>query len=1209
MPNDAPIIVDFTQKGGVGKTTFLHNLGMTLAKKSEEIKEKEQRPRILFIDTDPQANLTRNVIEHKINRIMNGQNALVTDFVISEVQRELLLSDARTQQQVAQQQVPQQQVAPLARSRPRSSAAQVIDNIRAKFPAYEIPMRLTNMLESLLLSSNIFEAYDWLVADEIPQPQEVDQKVELISKSLIPVPLTATGVTTDKEAEKEKIVTENETSLYLLGGHQLLFSKYSRSIAVAMEGMIQGGTLASFKTRLRIINYLTRKLAEVGKFDLVLIDVNPTAIDFNGAFVMLSDYFIMPITPKPYSNHAALSMLPIIEQWKTDFDKIYNVATGAGGYPAIKNPPKCLGFYFQQVPFSSGKVNGANPQMIIDEIKEFWKKDFSPFLNGVNMGGGTDISEDTYINVFDNTAQDLQLLGLPVVLGDGNKNTTIAKAKTRFKNAAYHAFKGELNSLPDKLANVIKLLGQEKEKEVQNFVASWEELSKHYIDKLTIEQRVKWIKRGKYFYDFYDFKLLLNSLSKKNKFKEDILILDPFQLSEVIDYNAPRDKDTNIDQQFPEAVKQQLRTIFMDGETWPNFIIVPFSQNGHWRCLRIELNYPEDPKDHECTIDILYDDPYGGLLQHQQERVGAGNKPGNHMQASPNVWGDLKKLLAHFFIVNIRTLCAERINNQNLKFRIIARCKTFDQLGYHRTETMSGLVVLANIHLYLQSKDNNLQPNSYFANAAKVDFIKSLIETKKMNFSEVKSVIVHNVEEKIYSEYNLTEQRGKDRKDKYQEIFTKIFPEFGKGAEKIKLYKILIAQYQKQSDIVLWQTAMVEWIDNYVKIGLNRIEPNMRPVLLHLFTQRVQEHSECVLDFIALCYERAYRQRKTEFKQKELFADVYFRGAKEDLRKIYDIKQEDSHYPKIISRDLPATVVLESAPKLPSKDVHDILRHLGFNRYRTRGDGNCYFHALAIAKSKYDNEQLSDQQLYDRAKDYRRRGVEYLRNHPELHQEFNITEDYLNKISQDAEYAEGPIINIMQYVLNVGLVILNYENGELDYILTMANQQQGNDNNIYIYRSHGGQHYEALHKADVVQNDEPDVAANNNNRGIAFKDGVFILSFSDLDAAHQTLKELHRLSYNKIRINLDVKHDGSDNELNNVVYTIALKKEEYSSILASNPELIVPQQPNNPVEGNNIIRLHVPNRQSDPKLPDPLVKRNANDDDSAHLNDKKKMKR
>lgn len=61
-------IVLFNNKGGVGKTTFLYHLGYAL--------EKEGK-RILFVDLDPQCNLTSNMLkDEEIQKIWDEKKSI-----------------------------------------------------------------------------------------------------------------------------------------------------------------------------------------------------------------------------------------------------------------------------------------------------------------------------------------------------------------------------------------------------------------------------------------------------------------------------------------------------------------------------------------------------------------------------------------------------------------------------------------------------------------------------------------------------------------------------------------------------------------------------------------------------------------------------------------------------------------------------------------------------------------------------------------------------------------------------------------------------------------------------------------------------------------------------------------------------------------------------------------------------------------------------
>jgi hypothetical protein len=125
-------------------------------------------------------------------------------------------------------------------------------------------------------------------------------------------------------------------------------------------------------------NELINQTAEKYHIDFVLIDLNPGLSAINQNLFILSDAFIIPTNPDPFSIMALRSLATILPRWvkwADDMRPIFETAS----YPLSDSRPKFIGEIIQRFNIRKGKA--ATPFMgNINEIKTIITETFIPSI-------------------------------------------------------------------------------------------------------------------------------------------------------------------------------------------------------------------------------------------------------------------------------------------------------------------------------------------------------------------------------------------------------------------------------------------------------------------------------------------------------------------------------------------------------------------------------------------------------------------------------------------------------------------------------------------------------------------------------------------------------------------------------------------------------------------------------------------------------------
>lgn len=178
--------------------------------------------------------------------------------------------------------------------------------------------------------------------------------------------------------------TEN---LQLLAG-SLRFAELEESVGLSMAGI---------SALSHIPNSVYQALQKLGEGqDYIIVDLSPALSAVNQLFVMLSDYFIVPVNPSIFSRQALKNLNQIFRGWNRNVSDFEIFAR------KTKALPKMLGIVCQNYrPFSRKNEQNTKSakrfEQILDELNEF-TIELANDLNSFGMA----LTPDEFKEIFNN---------------------------------------------------------------------------------------------------------------------------------------------------------------------------------------------------------------------------------------------------------------------------------------------------------------------------------------------------------------------------------------------------------------------------------------------------------------------------------------------------------------------------------------------------------------------------------------------------------------------------------------------------------------------------------------------------------------------------------------------------------------------------------------------------------------------------------------
>ncbi|WP_299336829.1 ParA family protein [uncultured Psychroserpens sp.] len=183
----------------------------------------------------------------------------------------------------------------------------------------------------------------------------------------------------------------NNENLFLLPGHPnltelepaLSFSQTSNNAFATMQNLPGA------------FNALIEKCCEHHDIEYVLIDLNPGLSAINQNFFSISDLFIVPTNPDPFSLMAVRTLSDVLPRWYQASQQM-RISFANSSYPFPTHNPKFSGVVIQRFNIRSGKPS-APYRNNMDEILAVVRNELAPELRRYNMLLEDDLYTQTVI--------------------------------------------------------------------------------------------------------------------------------------------------------------------------------------------------------------------------------------------------------------------------------------------------------------------------------------------------------------------------------------------------------------------------------------------------------------------------------------------------------------------------------------------------------------------------------------------------------------------------------------------------------------------------------------------------------------------------------------------------------------------------------------------------------------------------------------------
>ena len=169
------------------------------------------------------------------------------------------------------------------------------------------------------------------------------------------------------------------TNLFLIPGHMDL-SEYDPQLSFAMNSH---NTFTTLQNLPGAFYELIRLCCERYDIDYVFIDVNPGLSAINQNVFVISDAFIVPTNPDPFSIMALKTLIKVLPRWKQWAQQSRNLFSSAS-YPLPDTDMKFLGEICQRFTRRKGKPT-TSFNTTIQEIAEYIGGEFIDELRKHNM--------------------------------------------------------------------------------------------------------------------------------------------------------------------------------------------------------------------------------------------------------------------------------------------------------------------------------------------------------------------------------------------------------------------------------------------------------------------------------------------------------------------------------------------------------------------------------------------------------------------------------------------------------------------------------------------------------------------------------------------------------------------------------------------------------------------------------------------------------
>lgn len=172
---------------------------------------------------------------------------------------------------------------------------------------------------------------------------------------------------------------EENPNLFLLAGHPNL-SEYDTSLSFAQNS---NNAIATLQNLPGAFNHLIEEIVRKYDIDFVFIDLNPGLSAINQNLFLLSDAFVIPTNPDPFSMMALKFLASKLPNWVEWLERMRPLFADVS-YPLSASNPKFIGEIIQRFNIRKGKAT-LQATIPIENIKAIIKDFFVPSIRKQGM--------------------------------------------------------------------------------------------------------------------------------------------------------------------------------------------------------------------------------------------------------------------------------------------------------------------------------------------------------------------------------------------------------------------------------------------------------------------------------------------------------------------------------------------------------------------------------------------------------------------------------------------------------------------------------------------------------------------------------------------------------------------------------------------------------------------------------------------------------
>jgi cellulose biosynthesis protein BcsQ len=176
------------------------------------------------------------------------------------------------------------------------------------------------------------------------------------------------------------------------------------------------------------IHDMLRRLGERDKFDIILVDVGPSAGALTRSFFLACDRFLVPVAPDRFNLQAIGSLKAILEKWISEHSQVVGDFSKLG-LNVARGRPEFFGLIMQRFQRHAGSPKRSY-KMWIDRISERTAKELIPSL--ISVSGKDGVEKQRLVNPVAVEVPDFGSIA-PMMLARGKPAWRLTQADTDWR--------------------------------------------------------------------------------------------------------------------------------------------------------------------------------------------------------------------------------------------------------------------------------------------------------------------------------------------------------------------------------------------------------------------------------------------------------------------------------------------------------------------------------------------------------------------------------------------------------------------------------------------------------------------------------------------------------------------------------------------------------------------------------------------------------